>query len=128
MSERDRREMTFWEHLEELRWRLVRMIMYVAVGAAACWVFREQLLTLLRYPAEAGARMAGIEDFSFRIFEAAGGIILMMQISLVGGLIIASVGIIMELWLFVERRSAHRSASRCALATVRYPAASSSAT
>lgn len=102
MSERDRREMTFWEHLEELRWRLVRMIMYVAVGAAACWVFREQLLTLLRYPAEAGARMAGIEDFSFRIFEAAGGIILMMQISLVGGLIIASVGIIMELWLFVE--------------------------
>lgn len=102
MSDRDRRELTFWEHIEELRWRLVRMVVYVVTGAAACWIFRQQLLAMLRYPAEAGARMAGIEDFSFRIFEAAGGIILMMQISLVGGLIIASIGIIIELWLFIE--------------------------
>ena len=102
MSESDRRELTFWEHLEELRWRLVRMIVYVVVAAAACWIFREQLLALLRYPAETGARMAGVEDFGFRIFEAAGGIILMMQISLVGGLIIASIGVIIELWLFIE--------------------------
>jgi len=102
MSESDRRELTFWEHLEELRWRLVRMIVYVVVAAAACWISREQLLALLRYPAETGARMAGVEDFGFRIFEAAGGIILMMQISLVGGLIIASIGVIIELWLFIE--------------------------
>ncbi len=94
--------MTFWEHLEALRWHIVRMVAYVIVAAAACWVFREQLLSMLRYPAEAGAHMAGVEDFSFRIFEAAGGIILMMQISLVGGLIAASPLIMMELWLFVK--------------------------
>ncbi len=102
MTANDRRELTFWEHLEVLRWHLVRMIAYVVIAAAACWIFREQLLTVMRYPAEVGARVAGVEDFSFRIFEAAGGIILMMQISLVGGLILASPGIIMELWLFVR--------------------------
>ncbi|MGC9319162.1 MAG: twin-arginine translocase subunit TatC, partial [Armatimonadota bacterium] len=98
----ERKELSFWEHLEELRWRLVRMIVYVIVAAGACWVFRSTLLAMLRYPAEAGAAAGGIENFSFRIFEAAGGIILMMQISLVAGLIIASPGIIIELWLFIE--------------------------
>ncbi|MGD9497287.1 MAG: twin-arginine translocase subunit TatC [Armatimonadota bacterium] len=95
-------EMSFWDHLEVLRWHIVRMVAYVVVAAAASWVFREQLLTLLRYPAEAGARMAGIEDFSFRIFETAGGFILMMQIALVAGLIVAAPLIVLELWWFVR--------------------------
>lgn len=102
MSAHEDQEMTFWEHLEVLRWHIVRMVVYVVVAAAACWIFREQLLTVLRYPAEAGARAAGIEDFTFRIFETAGGIILMVQISLVAGLVAASPLIFMELWLFVR--------------------------
>ena len=98
----DRRELSFWDHLEELRWRLIRMIVYIAVAAAAAWFFREQLLALLRLPAETGAAMAGIEDFTFRIFEAEGGFLLMMQIALVAGLIVAAPAMIVELWLFVE--------------------------
>jgi len=98
----DHEELSFWDHLEELRWRLVRMVVYVVVAAALSWIFREQLLNLLRYPAEAGAVMAGEKAFEFRIFEAAGGFVLMMQIALVAGVIIAAPGIIMELWLFVE--------------------------
>lgn len=97
----DPKELSFWDHLEELRWRLVRMIVYMAVAAGVAWLFREPLLDIMRYPAEAGAALAGIEDFTFRIFETAGGFILMMQIALVAGLILASPGIIMELWLFV---------------------------
>ncbi len=102
MGERDRKELTFWEHLEELRWHLVRMMAYVVVAAAASWVFRVPFLALLRYPAELGAQVAGIDDFSFRIFTAPGGFILMMSISLVAGLVFASPGIIIELWLFLE--------------------------
>jgi len=95
-------EMSFWDHLEELRWRLVRMVIYVAVAMALSWAFRNDLMWLLRYPAEAGAEIVGAEHFSFRIFEAPGGIILMMYVSLVAGAIIASPLIFMELWLFVE--------------------------
>lgn len=98
----DRKELSFWDHLEELRWRLMRMMLYIIVAAAASWIFREQLLEMLRLPAEAGAAMAGIDDFEFRIFEAAGGFILMMQIALVSGLILAAPGAIIEMWLFVE--------------------------
>ncbi|MGI5819153.1 MAG: twin-arginine translocase subunit TatC [Armatimonadota bacterium] len=98
----DPNELSFWDHLEELRWRLLRMIVYVVIAAAASWIFREAMLDLLRYPAELGAVMAGEEQFSFRIFEVAGGFILMMQIALVAGLILAAPAAIVELWLFVE--------------------------
>ncbi len=78
------------------------MAIYVVVAMLLAWVFRNDLLALLRYPAEAGAAAAGIEEFEFRIFEAAGGIMLMMMIALVAGVIVASPFIVTELWLFVE--------------------------
>ncbi len=102
MSSDRRADMSFWDHLEEFRWRLLRMAIYVVVAMLLAWAFRNDLLALLRYPAEAGAAVAGIEDFEFRIFEAAGGIMLMMMIALVAGIIAASPFIITELWLFVE--------------------------
>ena len=95
-------ELGFWDHLEELRWRLLRMIVYIIVAAALSWIFREALLEIMRYPAELGAEMAGEEDFSFRIFEVAGGFILMIQIALVSGVILAAPAAIVEMWLFVE--------------------------
>ncbi len=102
MATDDSDRLSFWDHLEELRWRLLRMIIYIVIAAAASWIFREPMLEMLRYPGEAGAKVAGVEDFTFRIFEAPGGFILMMQIALVAGIIISAPGAIIELWLFVE--------------------------
>lgn len=94
-------EMDFWEHVEELRQRLIRSIIYVAIAACGAWFWRSQLLQYLEYPALAGARRAGLEHFSFRIFEAAGGFMLMVQIALLAGVIIASPLIALEAWFFI---------------------------
>ncbi len=94
-------EMDFWDHVEELRQRLIRCILYVVVAAMGTWFWRTELLRALEYPALEGARRAGIENFSFRIFEAAGGFMLMVQISLLAGVIIASPLIALEAWLFI---------------------------
>jgi len=101
-SERGKKEVSFFEHLEELRMRLLRMMIYTAVGMALAWTVRAPLLTLLQEPADIGARQAGLEELPFRIFEPAAGFVLMMQIALVAGVIIASPLIFMELWLFIE--------------------------
>lgn len=98
----DANELSFWDHLEELRWRILRIIVYIIVGALLSWVFREQLLDIMRYPAELGAELAGEEDFAFRIFEVAGGFFLMLQISLVAGVILAAPAAIVEMWLFIR--------------------------
>src|SRR5882724_11845644 len=42
--------MTFWEHLEELRARLVRMIIAFIVGAGIAWYFKKNLLIWLTMP------------------------------------------------------------------------------
>ena len=97
-----RKEASFFEHLEELRMRILRMLIYVAAGTALAWTIRSPLLEVLRLPAEIGAQQAGIEELPFRIFEPAAGFILMMQIALVAGLILAAPLIFMEMWLFIK--------------------------
>ncbi len=97
-----RKELSFFEHAAELRFRLLRMVGYVAGAMVLTWVLRTPMLDILRLPAEIGARLAGLEDLPFRIFEPAAGFILLMQIALVAGIIIASPLIFMELWLFIE--------------------------
>ncbi|MGD9519123.1 MAG: twin-arginine translocase subunit TatC [Armatimonadota bacterium] len=94
-------EMGFWDHVEELRQRILRGLAYVAVGACIAWFFRSDLLALLQYPALEGARRVGLEDFAFRIFEAASGFMLMIQIAVVGGIVLASPLITLELWGFL---------------------------
>ena len=98
----ERKERSFFEHAEELRNRLLRMVAYVGGGMVVSWVWRTPLLNLLRLPAETGARLAGLDELPFRIFEPAGGFVLLVQIALVAGLIIACPLIFMELWLFIE--------------------------
>ncbi len=101
-SERGKKEISFFEHLEELRMRLLRMTIYTAAGMALAWTARAPLLALLQEPAHIGAQQVGLEELPFRIFEPAAGFVLMMQIALVAGVIIASPLILMELWLFIK--------------------------
>lgn len=95
-------ELTFLEHLDELRSRLMRVLVYWLVAASAAWFFRTPLLEILRRPAELGAARAGAEQLPFRIFEPAGGFMLAMLISLVTGLIVALPLVLIELWGFIK--------------------------
>ena len=51
-------KMTFLEHLEELRSRLLRTAIYLAGGFGACWGFHEQIFGFLTQP----LRRAGFSD------------------------------------------------------------------
>src|SRR5205807_2192787 len=42
--------MTLVEHLEELRWRILKSIIAIAVGAIIAFIFRVPILTLLELP------------------------------------------------------------------------------
>ena len=42
--------MTFWEHLDELRTRLIRAIVALFVGCIAAWTQHERLLAWLQQP------------------------------------------------------------------------------
>ncbi len=97
------KSLTLVEHIEELRSRLIYCVVAVVIGMAVCWGLRNTLMGWLEYPALEGARRAGLEDFSFHIFEPAGGILLMMQVALLGGVVMVSFFIAWEAWKFLEK-------------------------
>jgi sec-independent protein translocase protein TatC len=99
---RDRREATFFEHLEELRMRLIRCIIYVAVCAAISWFARETLMELAQWPIYRAGVLAGIEGIEFKEFKPAGALVLTFHIAFVAGIILAAPAWLMEAWLFVE--------------------------
>lgn len=48
----DPNQMTFLEHLEELRWRLLRVVIAVLLGTVLAFIFHQPLVTWLLKPAE----------------------------------------------------------------------------
>ncbi len=47
-----RAEMPFLDHLEELRWRILKALAAILLGAVVCFVFSNSLLKVLTYPYE----------------------------------------------------------------------------
>lgn len=47
MSEAEEEQMSFLEHLEELRWRIVKSVIAILIFAIAMWFFKEWIITHL---------------------------------------------------------------------------------
>lgn len=84
-------------HLEELRWRIFRSFIAIAVGGIAAFVFADQLRTVLEAPFHSAA-----PDRSFQAFEAAEEFGVLMRIALFGGVILASPVILYQIWAFIN--------------------------
>lgn len=102
MADNPNAEMTIWEHLEELRFALLRSLLYIALGTGGAWLFRNSVFWALEWPAWQGARWAGLSDFNFRIFEPVGGLLIMMYASLIVGVVGAAPLWLWELFRFVN--------------------------
>jgi sec-independent protein translocase protein TatC len=99
---RRREEATFFEHLDELRVRIGRSLLYITCGMIAAVHFRTPLLTLLEQPARVAAKHAGLEELPFLIFEPTGGFVLVFVMAFVVGVVISSPLWLLEGWLFIE--------------------------
>ncbi len=86
------------EHLAELRKRLLRAIVAIVIGAAACWAFREQTFAFLLRPA-----LDALAPDGGRLQALAPGEIFFTYIkcSLLVGFVIALPVVFYEAWAFV---------------------------
>src|SRR5262245_23114223 len=94
----DEREMSFLEHLEELRWRLVKALFGVLVGVIICGVFADRLVNdvILRPSKTITPPLQLINTVPF------GQITFYMMTVIVGGLILSVPWILYQIWKFVE--------------------------
>jgi sec-independent protein translocase protein TatC len=89
-------KMSFLEHLEELRQRLVRMVIALCVGFAICWSFREQIFAVMTAP----LRKTGFKD-QFIFTGPAEALLLYMKMAFFVGIFVASPYILWEIWAFI---------------------------
>jgi sec-independent protein translocase protein TatC len=97
MARNAEREMELWEHLAELRGRIFRALLYIAIGMIISWAFYRQLRGFLEVP----LRQVLGNDLKFLYTNVPQAFMARMQISLVSGLILAMPFITLEMWGFV---------------------------
>jgi sec-independent protein translocase protein TatC len=101
--EKDTR-MTIWEHLSELRSRLIKSAAAVLVGAIVAWTFHEEILGLLIKPFEASwVKHFGTEKPLELQGLGVGDIFIgYFQLSIMTGVVAAVPIIFYQLWAFIS--------------------------
>jgi sec-independent protein translocase protein TatC len=90
-------KMSFLEHLDELRTRLMYALLSLAVGVAVAFIFIQPLYDFVMRPMQAMLPPGGKLIFT----DAPEAFMLYIRIGIIAGLIIASPLILWQLWLFV---------------------------
>jgi sec-independent protein translocase protein TatC len=114
------REMSFWEHLEELRWHLVRSIVAIVVLAIVAFFFRHIIFdNIILAPKDSdfitnrllckladflSVKALCIDSLSLKIIniKMSGQFLTHMYVSIVAGFIVAFPYIIYEIWSFIK--------------------------
>ena len=93
--------MSFLEHLEELRARLLHSIYSLVAGAAICFWFREPIYNYLAKPLTDALRAQGLSD-KLVYTNPVDPFNLYIKISIMGGIFVASPFILWQLWMFIS--------------------------
>lgn len=94
--------MTFWEHLDELRKRVVWSVISFFVACFAAWEVREPMLAFLVKPFSDSWKAQGIPGNPSLHFGAPGAaFVAYIKLTMIGGVALAAPMIFYQLWSFV---------------------------
>lgn len=89
-------EMTFLEHLEELRWRVIYSLIGVVLGTILSWIFIDFLVDgILLVPAKKA-------NFSLQNLRPFGQLFIYFQVAIIVGMIVSFPNIAYQLWKFIS--------------------------
>lgn len=88
-------EMSFLDHLEELRWRLIYSIIGVVAGTIISWIFVDFLVedVLLKPAKDNGLALQNLKPF--------GQLYLYFQVAIIGGIVLSLPNLFFQLWKFI---------------------------
>lgn len=89
-------EMSFLDHLEELRWRIIYSFIGVIIGTIAAWIFIDYLIEyiLLKPALDHQIELQNLRPF--------GQLFLYVQVSIMVGIIISIPNLFYQLWKFIS--------------------------
>jgi sec-independent protein translocase protein TatC len=95
----DKGTMTFWEHLEELRARIIKAALAVVAAGFGAWFYRLEIMAWLTKPLVEGWIKGTQPELHFP--SPADLFICYIKISAIGGLVFASPIVFYQLWAFI---------------------------
>jgi sec-independent protein translocase protein TatC len=96
--EQDESEMSFLEHLEELRWRIIKAVIGIVIGSIVVAFFIDWIINYVLFaPAKNTTPPLSIINLT-----PYGQFLLYMEVILIGGVIASVPNIIYQFWRFIE--------------------------
>ena len=96
MNHDDQIEMGFLDHLEELRWRLVRCLLAMVIGSALSFGYIDHILNVLLYPARSTSN-----PINLQVLSVQGMFLIKWFSSFISGFILSLPYLIYQFWRFV---------------------------
>ena len=92
-------EMPLTEHLEELRWRVVKAILAVAFGFGVAYLYADQIFGILTAPIQTVGEGSGLSMIGTGVAEA---FFTKLKVSFISGVFLASPILFYQAWQFVS--------------------------
>ncbi len=90
-------KMSFLEHLDELRKRIIRVVLFILAGFLICAFFADELFAFIMVPMQAMLTPGQTLIYT----NPTEAFILYIKIALMGGLVLAAPGVMSQVWLFI---------------------------
>lgn len=121
VDQSEEKNMSFLDHIEELRWHIVRSVIAILIGATVCFIFGtyifdeiifgpinkdfwtyRQICHLSHYIYNSDQLCIGNFDFKTQNISLSGQLIQHLVVAIIGGVIMAFPIILYEIWRFVR--------------------------
>jgi sec-independent protein translocase protein TatC len=97
-------EMSFLDHLEELRWRIVKAALGIVVGGIVCWIFIDWIMDVVMLGPVVHLNnnlSEGMQPIHLQNLKPFGQLFLYMQVAIIGGIVLSIPNILYQLWAFI---------------------------
>jgi len=95
-------KMSIWEHLDELRSRVIRALIGYLIGVSAAWTFRDEILAWMWKPYAESWKAQNIPgDPTLNFAAPSDAFKAYFKLSLIGGLMFAAPVIFYQLWAYI---------------------------
>ena len=101
-NENDPSAMSLIDHLEELRRRIFKALIAIAVGSIVAFVFREQIIQILTYPLPTAQADVLGKDHKLIVTGLMEGFTVYLMISIAVGFIISLPVVLYQVWAFIS--------------------------
>ncbi len=93
--------MSFLDHLEELRRRIIWSLVYVGAGFGVCYWFHEWIYNLMQKPIMVALKANGLEQ-KLVYLNPTEPFNMYLKISFIAGIFVASPFVLYQVWLFIS--------------------------